>query len=253
MTNFTWSVPTPANLPPDHSATFYAWKALTEPQAAVGSDRGYTQALIDAVLTNKPTGGGPKQLTGRPGLRGLGGSRPTKLMSSFGAAVATTAGKIVLCTTVAAASVGGVYATTDRIGLPQPARAPEVAAVDLTEGTPPEVPAAPDTPATPETLAAPATPDIGAPIQVANDHGQEIVAFITDTDLHGCEFGQAVADMASNGAGHQPVDPCVQSDKTGSDGKSGEGNSGNAGGGSEEGQGRGPAEGNRPEQAGKKK
>ena len=36
-----------------------------------------------------------------------------------GRLAATTVGKIVLCTAVAAASVGGVYATTERIDLPE--------------------------------------------------------------------------------------------------------------------------------------
>jgi hypothetical protein len=220
MTNLTWSAPpSPASLPPDHSATFHAWKALTEAQTGSGGGGDLTGALIDAVLTNKPTSGGPGQLATRHGRWGPGGSRPTKLMSGFGAAVATTAGKIVLCTAVAAASVGGVYATTDRIALPEPARAPEVAAVDLTEGAPPEVAAVPEPPTVSEMPAWLETPDIGAPLQVANDHGQDVVEFITGTDPNGCEFGQAVASVASQGAadngqdGEQDHDPCNRADE----------------------------------------
>jgi hypothetical protein len=86
--------------------------------------------------------------------------------------------------------------------------------VDLAEGTPPETSAAPETPAAHETPAWLDRPDIGVPLQIANDHGQEIVELIITTDLHGCDLGQAVADAASqdaNGESQNPNpdhDPC---------------------------------------------
>ena len=170
-------------------------------------DKSPTGALIDAVLADQPTAGGLEQLSERLPKR-------TTMRSGIGAVAATTVGKIVLCTAVAAASVGGVYATTDRI---------DVSGVgeNLTPPGPPEI----ETPAG-------ATNDAGQDVVVQDDHGQdaagqddhgqEVAGLAIGTELEGCERGQAISERASAGAGERrpnpesSIDPCSRSDEGGS-------------------------------------
>jgi hypothetical protein len=156
-------------------------------------DKSPTGALIDAVLADQPTAGGLEQLSERLPKR-------VTMRSGIGAVAATTVGKIVLCTAVAAASVGGVYATTDRI---------DVSDVDENT-TPPDAPEI-ETPAR-------ATDGGSEDVAVQDDHGQEVTGFAAGTELEGCERGQAISEVASAGADdhRQSVDPCSRSDERGS-------------------------------------
>ena len=157
-----------------------------------------TEEMIEAVLSNRPSGPAPAHLlTGRGG-RGLG------------AIVATTVGKIGLCTAVAAASVGGVYATTDRIEIPIADQSDESGPIPATS-EPPSDPPASDAP-TEETVTE-EVEIVGVEID-ASDGARVVADFVEGLEDHGCEFGQAVAEFASAGAAEnrqnsgRGVDPC---------------------------------------------
>ena len=160
-------------------------------------DKSPTEALIDAVLADQPTAGGLEQLNRRLPKR-------ITMRSGIGAVAATTVGKIVLCTAVAAASVGGVYATTDRI---------DVSDVDENT-TPPHAPEI-ETPAR-------ATNGGSEDVAVQDDHGQEVAGLAAGTELEGCKRGQAISELASAGADDHrqnpgsSFDPCRRSDERGS-------------------------------------
>lgn len=197
--------------------------------AAPDHDPSSTGQMIDAAIDNQST----LPLKGsllRPSRR--------RKVSAF---VSTAIGKVVLCSTVAAASVGGVSLTTDRITLEaspfdQPAATTMLHADPPTPATTPPH-ADPPTPST-TTAAAPSTTTTAAPVAPAT-------AATTDeppTGQRGCEFGQATADAASedrNVPDDHPLrdhDPCDRSatptpggppDRTTSDGS--DGNAGNAG------------------------
>lgn len=165
-------------------------------------DKSPTGALIDAVLADQPTAGGLEQLSERLPKR-------TTMRSGIGAVAATTVGKIVLCTAVAAASVGGVYATTDRIDVS-----------DVDENTTP--PHAPEI-ETPARATNGGSEDVAVQdVAVQDDHGQEVAGLAAGTELEGCERGQAISELASAGADdHRPnpgssLDPCSRSYERGS-------------------------------------
>ena len=149
-----------------------------------------TEDLIQAVLDNRPTVG-PSSMSMRTGAR-----------RGLGAIVATTVGKLALCTTVAAASVGGVYATTDRIDLPVVDDREAGEASDVTE------------PQTQRDGSGPGDETVGE-TEITTTEGARAVAHLVDgLELNGCEFGQAVAESASAGAtDHRQnvgpgIDPC---------------------------------------------
>ena len=165
-------------------------------------DKSPTEALIDAVLADRPT-----DIVDVAGSRGgVGPPRRAKMISGFGAVVATTAGKIALCTAVAAASVGGVYASTDRINGPGAADGPIV--VDAFDA-----PAGVDETDTrsgvdeTETENPSDEADGGQDVAAATGHGQEVAALATGSELGGCERGQEISELASANAAEHRQDP----------------------------------------------
>ena len=150
------------------------------------------------------------------------------MITTIGAFVATTTGKIVLGTAVAAASVGGAHAA-DIVDVPGMERAPVVVEI---EGELPVADEAPDTlvgdDVLPEELnvqdeqggedAVDVVEGDEVESEDADDamnsddgdtsdedtgdkpdnHGQVVSDFVHSTDLEGCEKGQAVAALASS-------------------------------------------------------
>jgi hypothetical protein len=118
-----------------------------------------------------------------------GSSRRNRVLAGVAAFVATTTGKIVLGTAVAAASVGGAHAA-------------EVI----------------DVPGLPEASTVPAFVETNDSSGEANVFGEGISEFVRDTVLTGCERGQAASALATANASeprHDPErdhEPCRASD-----------------------------------------
>jgi hypothetical protein len=155
-------------------------------RSAAVPDSPDTRRMIDAAMNNE------SELP----LRGSLQPSTRRKVSMF---VSTALGKVVLCSTVAAASVSGVALTTDRITLDTPP-------VTIAPSAIPPDPSTTDAP--PTTTTEPATATIIEPdTPVATDE--------PPTEAGGCEFGQATADGASEGhsrpddhplADHDPCD-----------------------------------------------
>lgn len=139
------------------------------------------------------------------------------MISGISAFVATTTGKILLGTAVAAASIGGGQAARliDVPGLPD--ASPAIAVVEIET----EDPAVADT----ETTEADAADAVVEADDSAVSHGQQVSDFVHTTDLEGCEKGQATAAIASSKASdhrqnpERAKDPCdkTEADADGSD------------------------------------
>lgn len=201
-------------------------------------DHDLTDAAIEALIDGQPTPGTPGvmadlvtelrveylatpevqaspalaafmavvDLTDTPQAEHLGPTRRTKMISGISAFVATTTGKILLGTAVAAASIGGGQAARliDVPGLPDASPAIAVVEIETVD------PAVADT----ETTEADAVVEAD---DSAVSHGQQVSDFVHTTDLEGCEKGQATAAIASSKASdhrqnpERAKDPC---DKT---------------------------------------
>ncbi len=140
-----------------------------------------------------------------------------KMLTGIGAFVATTTGKIVLGTTVAAASVGGMHAAeiVDVPLLPEPAPAEalmvdvedetEIEATDSTTGEEAELAAEVDDAVEPaEDADADAVADdmddqgSDEADEEPKNHGAVVSDFAKNTELEGCEKGQAIAALAKS-------------------------------------------------------
>jgi len=124
-----------------------------------------------------------------------------KMLTGLSAFVATTTGKIVLGTTVAAASVGGMHAAeiVDVPLLPETAQA-EVLMVDSEEE-------ATDSPEVEEVAAAAEEEAVEEVVEAdenesedeePRNHGAVVSDFANTTDLEGCEKGQAISELAKS-------------------------------------------------------
>ena len=193
------------------SAELDAYFAALQEQFATNADAPVGAALaefvdvIDLVPIPQPAVSSPTT-TRRP-----------KMLTGIGAFIATTTGKIVLGTTVAAASVGGMHAAeiVDVPLLPEPAPA-EVLMVDDEDDA--EIEATDSTPGEDAELAA-EVDDAVEPVEdadtdaVADDmddadsdeadeepknHGAVVSDFAKNTELEGCEKGQAIAALAKS-------------------------------------------------------
>jgi len=195
------------------------------PTASPDHDPSITGRMIDAAIDNQST------LPLKSSLLQPSGRRKVSLF------VSTALGKVVLCSTVAAASISGVALTTDRITL-------EVLPVDQPAATT-VLHADPPTTTTAAAAGEPTTTTIAAPdADAATDE--------SPTELRGCEFGQATADIASDGrsrpddhplADHDPCDRSANPTPGGPPDRSDDGPGANPGGNSG-GNGNGNAGGN---------
>ncbi len=204
------------------------WKQLRSitgtTEAPSGAPDVDTGQMIEAVLSGRPTSGGPGHLAKQiPDRRALspdgadGAVRPLHppasggLGSRVGAVAATAAGKIVLCAAVAAASVGGVYAT-DAVDRPW-----------VSESAAP-APSTSAGPTIPETMAGPVPTEVveeqlaGEVVSATPAVAEEPVGSTDIEGLSGCEHGQATAAEASqNASGNRQSptrdhDPCSASE-----------------------------------------
>jgi hypothetical protein len=170
-----------------------------------------TESMIEAVFENRNADDISATVIGHA-------STSTRMPGRLTVILATTIGKIILCTTVAAASIGGVYATTD--------------AIQLTSEVEPNVgdPAGPFVVDKPEVAQAPQSTDPATTAgseddesdnDVERDPVEEAVEREVDAELEGCERGQAIAEEAASnnqGQGHNPdFDPCTRSEQGGND------------------------------------
>lgn len=129
-----------------------------------------------------------------PAVRKTRGLRPGRVA----ALASTVVGKIVLCGAVAAASVGGVYATTDRISLtPTTEYQPIETQIDVSMTAPPPPAAAPTQTAVTLVVTEPET----VPVELVDESPTE--------ELEGCERGQATAEAASSNGGNDTARPGV--------------------------------------------
>ena len=143
-----------------------------------------------------------------------------KMLTGIGAFVATTTGKIVLGTTVAAASVGGMHAAeiVDVPLLPEPAPAEvlmvdaeddaEIEATDSTTGEIAESAAEvddtvepaedADTDAVADDMDDQGSDEADLADEEPKNHGAVVSDFAKNTELEGCEKGQAIAALAQS-------------------------------------------------------
>ena len=203
------------------------WTRLFQLPGARTTKVSNTAALLDAVLSGQATGGGPVHFTRAPTSDTTGPKSRHKTTSRAAAFVATTAGQVALCTAVAAASVGGVYATTDRIDV---SGAPNVADIADLPGASDvadiaDLPGASDVADIADAPSSERWSEIENLARAANDHDQEVVGLqelvglVIATDIGGCEGGRAIAQLASANAGDRPQipdpgsDPCGRSEQ----------------------------------------
>ncbi|MGH1493752.1 MAG: hypothetical protein ACRBK7_30880 [Acidimicrobiales bacterium] len=173
-----------------------------------------------------------------------------KLTAGLAAGVATTAGKVVIGTALAAAAVGGAHATevVEVPGLPEQSSGRSTGQVP----TQPDLPDQSNGPATLEVRGSDGSDSPESSDNAdANSHGKAVSEFVATTDLEGCERGQATAGLASSKAADNrqdsetDKDPCVKAD-----GAKGDDAGKPADGGKPEDTGK-PADGGKPEDAGK--
>ena len=129
------------------------------------------------------------------------------MLTGVGAFVATTTGKILLGTAIAAASVGGAHVAEviDVPGFPDYAKTPTLVSVDESAPEIQDVVAH-----VVEPTAAIHEDVTDAEDDAADDgsnHGEEVSDFATTTDLEGCERGQAIAEIASSNADEHRQNP----------------------------------------------
>jgi len=143
-----------------------------------------------------------------------------KMLTGLGAFIATTTGKIVLGTAVAAASVGGMHAAeiVDVPILPDQAKA-EVLLVDSEEETT-DSPDVEEVAASAEEEAGEAEQFVAAEAEESEaeasdedgdeeepkNHGAVVSEFAKTTDLEGCEKGQAISELARSKAKKKDAD-----------------------------------------------
>jgi hypothetical protein len=192
------------------------------PAGSRAANKSDTESMIEAVFENRNADDISATVIGHA-------STSTRMPGRLGVILATTIGKIILCTTVAAASIGGVYATTD--------------AIQLTSEVEPNVgdPAGPVVVDEPEVAEAPQSTDPATTAGSEDDESdnggerdpvEEAVEREVDAELEGCERGQAIAEEAASnnqGQGHNPdFDPCTRSEQAGNGNSNGNGNNDSA-------------------------
>ena len=136
------------------------------------------------------------------------------MLTTISAFVATTTGKLVLGTALAAAAVGGAHAA-ELVDVPLlPGTDDVVVGADLS-GEPVD-PGDPIVVVKDESSESSVSDD---PAGGADNHGQTVSDFVKSTELEGCEKGQAVSEVASaNASDHRKNperehDPCLKADK----------------------------------------
>jgi hypothetical protein len=143
-----------------------------------------------------------------------GPSRGKRMFAVVSAFVATATGKLVLGTALAAATVGGAHAAgvVDVPLLPDEADEPVV--VEFEDDESDESVGDDETETTDETEATDETEttdevgdDVDGPAGKPATHGQEVSDFVHETELEGCEKGQAVSDVASANASDHRQNP----------------------------------------------
>jgi hypothetical protein len=146
------------------------------------------------------------------------------VLSAISTFVTSITGKVVLGTAVAAASVGTAHAAhvVDLPGAPR--SEPEVVveqevtpdvASTTTEAEADSVAAMADGEQADASAEDPADdPDVES--EDEQNHGQIVSEFAHTTELEGCERGQAIADLASDGRSNRqaPLDNCAKSDES---------------------------------------
>lgn len=180
---------------------------LGTPRPTGGGEPSPTAQLIEAVFADAPTAGMPS----RPAKSTTG---PTRL----GVVLATAAGKTALCVGVAAASVAGVAATTDRVDLSPDEHPPAFVEEKVPdEATGPHHGGGAD--ADTDVDDTDASADVRSEADVS-EVGNEIADLATTTELEGCAKGQEVSELAAFLASLDTdradrVDPCERSDEAG--------------------------------------
>jgi hypothetical protein len=139
------------------------------------------------------------------------------MLTAVATFVSSLTGKIALGTAVAAASVGTAHAThvVDLPGVPR-SETEVVVTAELDEEP---VPTTSTTSTTTTTTTSTTLPDEdetddGIDDGTEQNHGQIVSTFAHETELEGCERGQAIAELASEGRANRqaPIENCAKDD-----------------------------------------
>lgn len=136
------------------------------------------------------------------------------MLTAVATFVSSLTGKIALGTAVAAASVGTAHAThvVDLPGMPRSAS--EVVVTAELDEEPVPTTTTTSTTSTTTSTTLPVDDETEADDEAEMNHGQIVSTFAHETELEGCERGQAIAELASEGRANRqvPTDNCAKAD-----------------------------------------
>jgi hypothetical protein len=141
------------------------------------------------------------------------------MLTAVATFVSSLTGKIALGTAVAAASVGTAHAThvVDLPGVPRSAS--EVVVTAELEEEPVPTTTTTSTTSTTTSTTLPVDDETEADDEAEMNHGQLVSTFAHETELEGCERGQAIAELASEGRANRqvPTDNCAKAEDEAAD------------------------------------